>query len=250
MKFARSTAALGLLAAGVTGLLAYKLTRTDAPLSRAVAEGPIATAPATYARPSAYRADGGPPPGIGNNRTVPGAKHPFPRVPRTRAGLSLEADPFVAESVEEQRWLDRNGYPNQKQLEAYTAASNYDLEAAVAAGDQVAAVTLASRKLPTGDAAAGAELMAHAAKGSSYALSLLAAYHAGSRNGNPSLAYSLLRLAELRGDWRAAFARSQMPFELDSMQRATAEAEALRMFREMQQNAGSRNVIDPRPVGC
>lgn len=55
---------------------------------------------------------------------------PFQQVPKTRMGLPLEDDPFVAESEEERRWLDRNGYPNAVQWESYTQASDYELSLA------------------------------------------------------------------------------------------------------------------------
>lgn len=237
---------MGFLAVSIAGLLVYTYTRSSQP--------PLA-APARAANSAANQSaqqvltTPNPPPGVRNNRTVPGSVHPFPNVPRTRTGMDLESDPFVAESVEEQRWLDRNGYPNEQQLAAYSTASNQMLERAVQAGDKLAAVVLAGRKLGAGDALAGAELMTAGANGSGYALSTLAAYMAGSSKGNPSLAYSLLRVNELRGDWRSAIARSQLPVDLDSLERAKAEAEALRMFREMQRNSSLRNFVDPRPIG-
>lgn len=119
---------------------------------------------------------------------------PFFRVPRTRNGMPLAGDQFVAESVEEQRWLDRHGYPNSQQWAAYSRASDLELEQAAAHGDSVAAVFLASHQLARGDPAASGRLMTAGMNGSSFAIHELSAYLTGARNGNPELGYALSRV--------------------------------------------------------
>src|SRR5690348_7507960 len=91
---------------------------------------------------------------------------PFFRVPKTRDGLPFSDDPFVAESVQEQQWLDRHGYPNAKQWAAYSTASDLVLEQAAAAGDNVADVMLAARPLSQGDTRASGKLMTAGKNGS------------------------------------------------------------------------------------
>lgn len=48
--------------------------------------------------------------------------NPFAHLPQSRIGMALESDPFVAESSQEQQWLDRNGFPNSEQWKAYSSA--------------------------------------------------------------------------------------------------------------------------------
>ncbi len=156
---------------------------------------------------------------------------PFPRVPKTRNGQPLENDHFVAESVQEQRWLDRNGYPNTQQWTAYSAASSLALEQAAAHGDEVAEVMLTARQLDHGDPKAAGKLMTAGMNGSSFALSMLASYLAGGRHGNPELGYAVSRVVELRGDWRAAITRDFMfNIPLTPLQKASAEGEAFKTF--------------------
>ena len=185
---------------------------------------------------------GGPPRPIG-------AIDPFPNVPRSRAHEPLVGDPFIAQSVQEQQWLDRNGYPNAEQLAAYSTASDLALEQAAEHGDSVASVELAARQLAKGDPQASGKLMTAGANGSSYALSLLASYMAAGKYGNPELAYALSRVVEMRGDWRMPLTRDAMfPTPLTEQQRLQGEAEALRLFKQLAGKNGTQNFTDPRPM--
>lgn len=131
--------------------------------------------------------------------------HPFPEIPKSRRGLPLENDPFLAESPAEQEWLDRNGYPNAKQWKAYSLAPDVQLLQATQAGDSVAEVMLNGRKLAAGDPSAKEELLLASVEGSGFALQIYSAYMAGSGSGgNPQTAYALSRVAEMRGDYRLA----------------------------------------------
>lgn len=175
---------------------------------------------------------------------------PFPRVPKTRSGLPLENDYYVAESVQEQRWLDRNGYPNTRQVAAYSAAPDIVLEQAAAHGDSVAEVMLAGRRLAQGDPTAAGKLMTAGMNGSSYALSTLASYLAGAENGNPELGYAISRVVELRGDWRSAITREVMfRTPLTSVQRVRAEGQAIHMLDDFRKHSPQgQRYIDPRPL--
>lgn len=174
---------------------------------------------------------------------------PFPRVQKTRNGLPLESDPFIAESVEEQRWLDRNGFPNEQQQMAYSSAPDIVLEQAAAHGDELAAVMLASRQLSHGDHEAAGKLMTAGANGSSYALSLLAGYLAANEGGDPKLAYALSRVVELRGDWRGSLSRDFMfRRSLTPVEKLEAEGEALKMLQDFRQHSTLGNYVDPRPI--
>lgn len=173
---------------------------------------------------------------------------PFFRVPKTRNGLPLDDDYFVAESPQEQRWLDRNGYPNTQQMTAYSAAPDIVLEQAAARGDSVAEVMLAARQLAHEDPKAAGKLMTAGMNGSSYALSTLASYLASGKHGNPELGYAVSRVVELRGDWRAAITRDFMfRTPLTSMQKAQAEAEAIRMLDSFREHSRVQPYVDPRP---
>lgn len=174
---------------------------------------------------------------------------PFSRVPKTRNGLPLDNDVFVAKSVEEQRWLDRNGYPNSEQLSAYSSASTLTIEQAAAHGDQIAEVELASRQLLRGDPKAAGKLMTAGMNGSSFALSRLAAYLSSGKHGNPELGYAVSRVLELRGDWRAGIGR-EFGFEapLTSIQKARAEGKALQILDSFRRHSPVQPYIDPRPL--
>lgn len=182
--------------------------------------------------------------------------HPFPEIPRSRHGLPLENDPFVAESVAEQEWLDRNGYPNAKQWEAYSLASDLQLLQAAQAGDSVAEVMLNSRRLTAGDPSAKEELLLASVEGSAFALQMYAAYMAGSgSNGNLQTAYALSRVAEMRGDYRAALGRDAMfSQKMTQMQRMQGDAEAMNTFAGMKKlreelYGSEASWVDPRPYG-
>lgn len=184
----------------------------------------------------------------GGKPRVMNSMDPFFRVPKTRYGLPLENDYFVAESMQEQRWLDRNGYPNSQQMAAYSAASDMVLEQAAAHGDSVAEVMLASRQLTHGDPQAAGKLMTAGKNGSSYALSLLAAYLVGAKNGNPELGYAVSRVVEMRGDWRSAIARDFMfRTPLTPLQKARAEVRAIQMLEDFREHSPVHPYVDPRP---
>ncbi|WP_256774777.1 MULTISPECIES: hypothetical protein [unclassified Stenotrophomonas] len=180
-------------------------------------------------------------------------RHPFPEVPLTRAGMDLEDDPGFAESVAEQQWLDLHGYPNIRQWETYTAAPDERLREAAAAGDAVAGVMLDGRLLRT-DPKAQERLVEAGVDGNLFALQLLAAYQAGSRNGDPVAAYAVSRVSEMRGDLRAAIGREvMMPAPLTPEQRLLGEAEALRLNETMNKlyfdKYGAPAEFIPRPIG-
>jgi len=180
-------------------------------------------------------------------------RHPFPEVPLTRAGMDFEDDPGFAESVAEQQWLDLHGYPNIRQWETYTAAPDERLREAAAAGDAVAGVMLDGRLLRT-DPKAQERLVEAGVDGNLFALQLLAAYQAGSRNGDPVAAYAVSRVAEMRGDLRAAIGREvMMPTPLTPEQRLLGEAEALRLNETMNKlyfdKYGAPAEFIPRPIG-
>lgn len=180
---------------------------------------------------------------------IPGAVHPFPKIPKTRSGLPLDEDPFLAQSVEEQRWLDRNGFPNAQQWITYSTASDALLQQAASTGDTVASVMLAARQLSHGDQVASGQLMTAAANGSSFALSMLSAYMASSRSGNPQLAFALSRVVELRGDWRAAILRDEMfRTPLTAEQKLAANADALKIFNDLKAHSQLKPYVDPRPI--
>ncbi|NYZ62953.1 hypothetical protein [Luteimonas deserti] len=173
---------------------------------------------------------------------------PFSRVPASRFGMPLATDPFEAESIEEQRWLDRNGFPNEAQLREYSTASDGLLRVAAERGDRLARVELDGRLLMQGDHEAVDRLLASAEQGSLYALTKLASYAAVSPDGSPALAYSISRVQEIRGDTRIALARNLlMARPLEPMEEAEAELDALRMARDLEARFKGGNFRDPRP---
>lgn len=173
----------------------------------------------------------------------------FSHLPQSRAGLPLEDDPFVAASAAEQRWLDRNGYPNAVQWKAYSTATDAALQQAAADGDRLAAVILDGRALVKGDRRAPDRLFQAAAQdGSMFALSLLQAYMAGSPAGDPVLAYSISRVLEMKGDKRIALAREIMfRRPLTAEERMRGEADAIRLYEELKKKSSGRFGVDPRP---
>lgn len=181
-----------------------------------------------------------------------GAKgvHPFSNVPMSRDGLPLEEDPFLAESREEQQWLDRNGYPNAEQWVMYSRASDPLLAAAADAGDPVAGSMLQARALAKGDPHARDKLLASAANGSIFSLNLLAAYSASRPEDGLEIAYAFSKVAELRGDYRAALARDFIfPRQLTFDERLLGDREALSILNELQRINPLLKRTDPRPVG-
>ena len=183
------------------------------------------------------------------------AAGPFPSVPKTRDLLSIDDDPFGAQSKAEQQWLDRNGYPNMRQVEVYPKAPDVMLQEAADAGDRVARVMLEGRRLRRGDPRAEANLMTAAAEGSIYALNVLAGYY-GQRGPqtNAAKAYSLTRVMEMLGDYKVPLTRQFVVSQpLEPVQQLQAEADALGMYRSLiarrKVATGSDNiVIQPRPI--
>lgn len=173
--------------------------------------------------------------------------NPFAHLPRTRAGMPFDGDPFVAESTQEQQWLDRNGYPNAQQLMAYETAPDGLLEQAAAAGDDLAAVLLDSRRLISGDQAAADRLFHAAAEGSMFALSRLQAYMAGSPKGDPAYAYALYRLMQLKGDTRA-IGEGNFRTPLDEWQRLQGDALAHQLLARLERDFPGVRHVDPRPA--
>lgn len=185
-----------------------------------------------------------------------GSPDPFPALPATRSGLPLEGDPFGPASVEEQRWLDRNGYPTAERWFAYSTASEAVLEQAVSAGDEAARVILGIRRLEKGDPGARDDLLAAAVGGSGFALDAYASFLAGSGSqGDPAAAYVLSRVAEMRGDHRqAVFREFFLKKQPTQQQRLDWGAEALALYSSMHSlhkelYGESSSWTDPRPVG-
>lgn len=178
--------------------------------------------------------------------------HPFPHVPRTREGMSLEEDPFGANSEAEQAWLDRHGYPNALQLQEYTSASDEQLLAAAEAGDEVARTLLDFREFERGSESAENALLHAGATGNSYALELLSSWHSGSEYGDPIFGHALSKVLEWQGNYQISLLRNMgMRTPLSEADRILAEAEALMIFnqfRELLQEMGDPSPpVDPRP---
>lgn len=187
--------------------------------------------------------------------STPASGDPFRHVPKTRDNLALNDDPFGAQSRAEQQWLDRNGYPNMRQVEVYPAAPDALLLQAADAGDRVARVMLDERRLRRGDPQAEADLMAAAADGSIYALNVLAGYY-GQKGpqANPAKAYSLTRVMEMLGDYKVPLTRQYVVGPpLDPVRQMQAEADALGLYRSIVQRrtraTGANHItIQPRPI--
>lgn len=178
--------------------------------------------------------------------------NPFPEVPRSRRGLSLETDPFGATSIEEQRWLDTHGYPNEKQWNTYSIASEALLRQAAESGDSVASTMLDARLLPN-DPTAKDRLLAAGAEGNLFALNSLAAFLTGSSKGDPLLGYAISRVSEIRGDVRIGMARdAMMPTNLSAEQKIAAEDEVIRINNSLnelyKEVHGSYPTISQRPT--
>lgn len=178
---------------------------------------------------------------------------PFRGVPRTRRGLALEADPFVAESPAEQEWLDRHGYPNQMEWDALRRATLSELEVAAKRGDLMAEVWLAGKGVNAGDVDASQVLLDAGARGSTFALELLSGSIANRPQGR-ELSYALSRVVEMRGNSRIALGREALfSTPLSVEERLRAEALALRLHRSLQAQAqqirGAPPPPDPRPFG-
>lgn len=177
------------------------------------------------------------------------AGNPFPEVARSRALMTLEDDPFNAESAAEQQWLDKHGFPNASQWDAYRAASDGLLKQASDAGDPVAGTMLDARRLP--DKQALDSLLLSAVDGNNFALQLLAAHYA--ERNSPVNAYAVSRVSEIRGDLPAGLAREFLfRRALTQEERVAGESEALqlnaslnRLYREKH---GVSFTPDVRPI--
>lgn len=181
--------------------------------------------------------------------------HPFPEIPRSRSGLPFENDPFIAKSKEEQAWLDRNGYPNEKQWAAYTRASDLQLREASMLGDKAARGVLLHRELMSGNDAAIDEMLKEGAAGSGFALDMLASFLASNRGGDKVSAFAISRVSEMRGNFRLAGARDLMfDRSLTNLERLQGEQEAMEIYRSIHElqkklRGADSSPVDPRPVG-
>jgi len=182
----------------------------------------------------------------------PAASNPFPNVPRSRSGMSLEDDPFAPQSVDEQNWLDRHGYPNARQWETYSQLSDGLLQVAADSGDLVAKTMLDARGLP--DRAAVDKLLLSAANGDDFALQLLSARLAAvPGEGNLIDAYAVARVSEMRGNTSAAITRESMfSSSLTPEQRMRGEANAVLLNSTLnslyEKKFGTKYPVDFRPV--
>lgn len=182
--------------------------------------------------------------------------HPYPDVPTSRSGFGFDDDPFIAESIAEQAWLDRNGYPNSEQWRTYSTAADAELVQAGSAGDSVAKVMFDARRFLAGDAEARNDLLHAGMEGSLFALELLSSSLAGSPQWrDPVGAYAVSRVVELKGNNRTAMGREVMFQQpLSQMQRIEGESRAYELLKEIndaQARTGRKGagIVDPRPTG-
>lgn len=168
--------------------------------------------------------------------------------------MSLEGDPFGATSSAEQAWLDRNGYPNERQWAVLVGASDAQLADAAGAGDRVAKTLLDARRLERGDDTAIDAMLEEGARGSTFALELLSSSLA-IRRQDLVMAYALSRVVELRGNARVATGRELMfSRPLTPIERVQGEQEALELLQRIRHLqvtlAGAKSpATDPRPIG-
>jgi len=166
--------------------------------------------------------------------------------------MSLEDDPFAPQSVDEQNWLDRHGYPNARQWETYSQLSDGLLQVAADSGDLVAKTMLDARGLP--DRAAVDKLLLSAANGDDFALQLLSARLAAvPGEGNLIDAYAVARVSEMRGNTSAAITRESMfSSSLTPEQRMRGEANAVLLNSTLnslyEKKFGTKYPVDFRPV--
>ncbi|KRG72472.1 hypothetical protein ABB27_00890 [Stenotrophomonas terrae] len=165
--------------------------------------------------------------------------------------MSLADDPFGAQSVEEQHWLDRRGYPNARQWETYSQLPDGLLQVAADSGDSVAKTMLDARGLPSRNATD--KLLLSAANGDDFALSLLSARLA-SLPGEQNLidAYAVARVSEIRGNTSAAVGREAMFAQsLTPDQRMKGEADAMKLVSTLnalyEKKYGVKYRVDARP---
>lgn len=182
--------------------------------------------------------------------------NPFSLIPRSREELPLEGDPFRPVSKEDQRWLDRNGFPNAEQFRTFMKSDIENLRLAAQAGDKIAETIMNAKLLATtGAEAAEAEaaLYYDAALGNSFALSMLSGHKTGTGELVEGLA--LARVAEMRGDYSTGDGNRMMwEDSLDPVQRARIAEESRRihaLFEETRREVLGVNqpLYDPRPLG-
>lgn len=185
-----------------------------------------------------------------SNRT-----HPFPGIAKNRNNLGLDTDPFAPQSRAEQQWLDRNGYPNEEQMTAYSQASDHLLQEAADMGDGVANVLLSARKLARGDELAEKELLNAAADGSIFALTTLAGFEGRTGGLEGTIrSYAMTRVTEMLGDYKVGLTRDMITNRvLDPSQRLQAEGQALVLYKELIKLRRARKgpnapIVDPRPI--
>lgn len=177
-------------------------------------------------------------------------------VPRSRYGLTLEDDPFGARSLEEQRWLDRNGYPNAAEWKALNAASLYQLRDAANGGDPMAAVMVDFWDVfLSGSEDAVNSLLRRGAGGNLFALEMLAIALEGARvNNDPVFASAVRELVRLRGNHAfGMIPDGNLSTPLDPLQRLEAGRRARELYqfldRIRQAELGLPPAApDPRPV--
>lgn len=179
----------------------------------------------------------------------------FPGVKKDRIGTPLADDPFGPTSKAEQDWLQRNGFPTEDQLHAYSVASSDALREAAQAGDAVAEAFYEGNRLLEGDPAAEARLRDLAARGSTFGLARMAAFFAGSRTHRDVIkAHAYSRAAEMLGDVKGGLTRDMMFSKpLDPMEKLEAEAFAIELYgaivqRRKQLKGPNAPASDPRPV--
>lgn len=153
-------------------------------------------------------------------------------VPRTRGGMPLEDDPFGAGSPEEQRWLDRNGYPNAAEWKALNGASISQLQEAAKGGDSMAAIMVDYWDVfQSGSPDAVNTLMRRGASGDAFALEMLSSALGVARaNRDPVFASALRQVAQLRGNLALGlFPDANLPDPLDPVQRMEAARRAVEL---------------------
>ena len=113
----------------------------------------------------------------------------------------------VTISVEEARWLQKYGYPTTEQAIRYQELSDGALSALAQQGDELAAITLATRQaLAGGGKPPIAALLKIAAKGSVYALEQLAIVHSNnSTDLDDIVAQGYIEAMKLRGNYAPPF---------------------------------------------
>lgn len=177
-------------------------------------------------------------------------------VPRTRHGLPFADDPFGAVSLEEQQWLDRNGYPNAAEWKALNAADFAQLREAADGGDPMAATMIDHWKVfQEGDAGAVTALMQRGASGNAFALEMLVSALEGARTRrDPVFASAVRQMAAMRGNHAlSALPDGNLSVPLTSTQRLESARRARELYQLLEDIRRSELGLppsppDPRPV--